>query len=134
MKREKIESPGSDMEMVRGRFEEWRRTRKSGCKIPEELWMEAVKLADVYSLSRICESLRVEFNHLKRRVEGHGALPAGPAPASPGFIEVGLARMGPQSECTIEAERSDGSRMRVSVRGAVDPRLIEMLGTLWSRP
>jgi hypothetical protein len=91
MKQEKaVVSLGSDMERVRLQFEEWRRTRKRGSRIPEELWAEAVKLADAHTLTHICQSLQVEFNHLKRRVEAHRAPPTSGPSTAPRFIERAL--------------------------------------------
>jgi hypothetical protein len=131
MKQEQM--PGPDLEEVRRRFEDWRQTRKRGCKIPEDLWLEAVKLAEVYSLSQICQSLRVEFNHLKKRIESHKALSLSCTPSAPRFIEMGVSQRASESECAIEVQRSDGTRMRMSMRGALDPQLIEMARAFWSR-
>jgi len=38
MKQEKMVRP--DLEEVRRRFEDWRKTRRRGCKIPEDLWLD----------------------------------------------------------------------------------------------
>ena len=113
------------------RFEEWRKTRKRGTKIPEDLWAAAVKLADTYSLTEICQWLKVEFNHLKKRVEHNQAVMES---SSEGFVELNLSHMISGHECVIEVERPDGARMRMSVKGVVDAGLIEAAKTFWSRP
>lgn len=52
--------------LVRGRdrFEAWRRSRRAGARIPEKLWLVAVRLVDVHGLSRI------ELQVLKLAPEG----------------------------------------------------------------
>ena len=120
-----------EIEKVLERFEEWRKTRKRGTKIPEDLWAAAVKLADTYSLTEICQWLKVEFNHLKKRVEHSQAIVQN---SSADFVELNLSRIVSGPEYVIEVERPDGARMRISVKGAVDTGLIEAAKTFWSRP
>jgi len=134
MKHKSTTSSGSDMERVRVKFEEWRRTRKRGSRIPEDLWREASKLAGAYTLTQICQSLKVEFNHLKRRIEGHRTPAVSRTCAAPRFIEMGPSPTMTELECTIEVQRCDGSRMRMSVRGAMGDHLIEMAKAFWSQP
>ena len=63
------------LEAGRRRFEQWRRTRKGHARIPESLWTSAVKLADAYGLCRTAQTLRLDYNALKRRVESAGVKP-----------------------------------------------------------
>lgn len=71
---------------------------------------------------------------LKKRIERHKALSISSTPPAPRFIEMGVSQIASESECTIEVQRCDGTRMRMSVRGALDPHLIEMARAFWSRP
>jgi hypothetical protein len=135
MKQQEVLSATADLEEVRKRFEQWRRTRKRGARIPEDLWAEAVRLSNAYSLTQICQSLRVEFNHLKRRIELYKDHPIHCPSVASSFVEMNISEIMPSSGgATIEMERSDGARMRMSVRGAVDDHLIEMAKAFWSRP
>jgi len=120
-----------DIEVVRKRFEEWRKTRRRGTKIPEDLWAAAVNLANTHSLTEICQWLRVEYNQLKKRIEDNQGIVQS---SSAGFVELNLSNMMPGPECIIEVERSDGARMRMSVKGAVDAGLVEAAKSFWSRP
>ena len=52
----------------RDRFEEWRRTRKIGARIPDKLWSLAAKLADAHGLSRTASALKLDYHSLKKRV------------------------------------------------------------------
>jgi hypothetical protein len=58
------------LERVRQRFERWRRTRQVGARIPEALWVSAVKAAGRYGVHRTARALSVDYYALKRRVEG----------------------------------------------------------------
>lgn len=130
MKQENELTTKPDIEKVRERFEGWRKTRKRGTKIPEDLWASAINLVDTHSLSEICQWLRVEYNQLKKRIEKNQGIVEN---SSAGFVELNLSPMMPGPECVIEVERSDGARMRMSVKGAVDARLVEAAKTFWSR-
>jgi len=68
---------------ARQRFERWRTTRRGRGRIPEGLWMSAVKLASAYGLCRTARTLGLDYNALKKRVASAGLntlLPAGPRP------------------------------------------------------
>jgi len=56
--------------LVRGRarFEAWRRYRKLGARIPDELWSLAVTLADEQGLSRTASVLGLDYYSLRQRV------------------------------------------------------------------
>jgi hypothetical protein len=55
---------------AKARFEEWRRNRKGKASIPDQLWASAVEVARREGVSRTSTELRVEWNHLKRRMAG----------------------------------------------------------------
>ena len=57
------------LEEVRGRFVQWRRNRKVRTRIPEPLWVAAVKVAGEYGVHRAAKVLRLDYYRLKTRVE-----------------------------------------------------------------
>jgi hypothetical protein len=61
--------PAIGLESVRQRFDEWRQTRHGHARIPERLWLAAVKAAGVHGLHRTVRALRVDYYSLKERVE-----------------------------------------------------------------
>ena len=98
----------------RERFEAWRRSRKVGSRIPDQLWSLAVALAEAHGL-------RVEAGlfTLKNRVAGRNGDSNSVTPA---FIE--LSPLAPSAtECVIELEDGLGARMRVHLRGCEVPDL-----------
>lgn len=130
MRQHKALAAKPTMEEVRKKFDEWRRTKEyASSPIPTSLWDAAVELAQAHSLYEISKSLRLDHNQLKRRVQDHGSPGQSPAVCAPQFVELKVAAM--SSDCTIEGERADGARMRLSVKGAMDPHLVEIAKAFW---
>ena len=93
----------------------WRKTRRGGAEIPEELWDQAAALAREQGVNRIARALRLDYNKLKRRaarvVPGESA--ASP-PCAPSFVEWKVPP-GLTAECVIELE-NPGGRMKVDLQ------------------
>lgn len=124
--------PKMEIDKVQEDFRSWRETKPySSSPIPEELWQEAVELARTYSIHEICKALHLDFNKLKRHVQGSDALRKTPSDPSGGFVELSLAMAPQPSECLIELERSDG--MRLSIKGSINPPLLDLLKAFWSQ-
>ncbi len=122
---------------VRGRFERWRHSREGRARIPDSLWASAVKVANVYGVSRTARALGVNYYALKDRVEQESAAEAdapeetnedGPAAT---FIE--LAPLAPTGscQCTLELENADGAKMRVHFQGQQAPDLALLSQSFW---
>lgn len=124
MEQHKCPSTRTELERVREAFEQWRRTRRQGMRIPEPLWDLAVELTEAYSLTQICQTLRVEYNHLKRRAENRKESTSTGGAAR--FIQLEISEPVSGCECVIELERRDGSRMRMSLKGAHGVNLVEL--------
>jgi hypothetical protein len=146
---------------VRQRFEQWRATRLGRGRIPERLWMSAVKLAGVYGLCRTARTLGLDYNALKKRVESAGlnTSPAEPRPKrkirtrgspvagnlrstprvskprhqNPGttFIELPALDRSVTPECTIELEHPRGAKMRVRLAGCQSPEVVAALSRVF---
>jgi hypothetical protein len=103
------------LEGAKARFEAWRQNRKGKAPIPDELWAMAVEVARREGVSRTSTELRVEWNHLKRRM-AH-TRQASPKPAPPTFVELVAPR--PQSfpECILELEGRRG-KLRIQLNNA----------------
>jgi hypothetical protein len=107
-------TPTVSLEEAKARFEEWRQNRKGKAAIPDELWASAVEVARKEGVSRTSTELRVEWNHLKRRMAG--ASQRSLKRAAPAFVEL-VAAPQPVPECTIELEGSHG-KLRIQLKGA----------------
>jgi hypothetical protein len=129
------------LEGLRGRFEQWRRTRKVRSRIPESLWASAVKAAGTYGLHRTARTLRVDYYALKKRVEGASvikkrgvaapAATASEAPSGATFVELPAAAWPGGGECTLELEDAGGAKMRVHVKGFGAPDLAALSRSFW---
>jgi hypothetical protein len=92
-------------------FENWRRERKRGERIPENLWTRAVELAKQHGVWPTARALHLDHSQLKRRVQnGEKEVKSG------AFIEV--IPQGVICACTIEMEDGHGARMRIELKGA----------------
>jgi len=101
------------LEGVRRQFEKWRKTKKPGSRIPEELWDAAVALCEQYSPSKVSLALRLSSNDLKKKVAARQASepPSVVQPAS--FIEFALPAPSNEPECVVEMENRHGDRMKI---------------------
>jgi len=107
--------PKVSLEEAKARFEAWRQNRKGKAAIPDELWAIAAEVARKEGVSRTSTELRVEWNHLKRRMSA--AAEASPKPAPPAFVELVAARPQSLPECTIELEGRRG-KLRIQLKNA----------------
>jgi len=118
----------------RDRFEDWRRDRKPGTRIPDPLWTLAAKLAETHGVSRTASTLRLDYHTLKKRV----AAMTGDSVAMPeAFLELSPASLSPASlaptgECVVEFEDGTGASMRVQLRGGDVPDLVALGRSFWS--
>ncbi len=108
-------TPTVSLEEAKTLFETWRQNRKGKESIPDELWATAVAVARKEGVSRTSTELRVEWNHLKRRMAA--ASGASPKPAPPTFVELVPAKVRPLPECTIELEGRRG-KLRIQLKNA----------------
>jgi len=114
-----IESP-STLETVAAHFAQWRRNKKKGERIPEQLWSEAIDLVDRYGVSQVTRTLRLCGTDLNKR---RGFVSTGQRRRSPNtaaaFVEIEPAVVvqaaGPSASATawMELERPDGFRLRI---------------------
>ena len=120
-----------ELEAVREQFESWRKIRKRGGRIPQTLWDAAVRLTESHSVNEVSKVCRLEYNHLKRRVEESISTVKS---TGCGFIELDLNPKMADSECIIEMQRPDGALMRVSIKGGVDSHLLDLAKAFWGQP
>jgi hypothetical protein len=121
-------TPTVTLEEAKTRFEEWRRNRKGKAPIPDELWAAAAEVARREGVSRTSTGLRVEWNHLKRRMEADSG--ASPKPAPPRFVELVAPRGESLPECVIELE-GRRAKLRIQLKDASASYLARLSRELW---
>jgi hypothetical protein len=109
----------AQVEQLRARIDEWRRTRPHRTLMPAALWAEAVALAKSKGAYRVAKATGVNFDGLRRRV----AEAASEAP--PAFVELPVvppADAAPDAGTVIELHASDGARLvlRLAKDAAID--------------
>ena len=120
------------LQELRGRFEDWRRTRRGKLPIPEPLWAAAAELARSHGVCKTAQVLRLEYKKLKRVTAGEaGGKPVRRrrAPAPPTFVEL-AAPPTAAAECVIELE-GPRRKLRIEWKGATAPDLAGLSRVLW---
>ena len=107
-------------------FENWRRERKRGARIPENLWVTAAALVKEHGVWPTARALHLDHSRLKRRARNgeeedvkNGA-----------FVEV-IPQWAMQCACIVEMEDERGARMRIELKGATTD-VTELSRTFWS--
>jgi len=121
------------LEVVRNQFETWRKRRPCRGQIPETLWQAAVELCKERSIFEVSRALRLNYNGLKNRVlRARERSPAVGQRPDVGFVRLDLGAPIAPSECLVEMEAPNGTKMRMSFRGAprdFDP--VELSRAFW---
>jgi len=120
-----IESP-LRLEEVAEHFEQWRRSKEKGERIPQQLWREAVGLLGTYGLSQVTRTLRLSGRDLKKRrgIIGAGQCGRGPETKT-AFVEVDPVvvdqALRPEASAVwMELQRPDGWRLRIRPSGGAE--------------
>lgn len=131
------EQAGDSLEALRQRFEQWRRGRRQGERIPAAMWTAAVKEARTRSVYRVARALRLDYAMLKLRAQRPGkARGAAPGhPVAPRFVElfaptVPVTATTPavpgRAQCVVEMHNAHGATMRVDLAGSAVTALADL--------
>ena len=136
MQRLKSKPLSPDVAAARQRVERWRATKRRGHAMPEELWTEAVSLADDLGAYRIARDLGVSYETLRNRMERKAAAGAVLATGPAGFVEVQGAELleaGVPFGAVVELLDSDGAQltMRLADSGGFD--VLSLAAAFWGR-
>jgi len=120
------------LEQVRQRFESWRRRRKKRTRIPQTLWQAAVSLSEEYSINHLSKTLSVNYTALKKKViNAKTAKKETSGVSSSPFMELPVPAV-PLTESTIEMTKSDGSVMRIQIKGVTGLNWVELSKAFWA--
>src|SRR5881296_3921346 len=108
-------------------FENWRRDRKRGERIPGNLWAAAVELAKQHGVWPAARALHLDHSRLKRRVQNGGEEEGAKSDA---FVEL-IPQGAMLSVCIVEMEDARGARMRIELKGAAAD-VTALSRTFWS--
>jgi hypothetical protein len=110
-------------------FDRWRRSRKRSRQIPDGLWRMATEAASVHGVYATARELRLNATRLKEQLRslGHDQV----SEKTPGFVEFPWLGATPVSECILEAEDGDGSKLRIHLKGEAISQAVSLSRMLW---
>ena len=110
-------------------FERWRRGRKGSRQIPDGLWRMAAEAASIHGVHATARELRLNATRLKEQLRSLGHDRA--SEKTPGFVEFPWLGATPVSECILEAEDRDGSKLRIHLKGEAISQAVSLSRALW---
>jgi hypothetical protein len=133
-------SYSEDVEQLRRRFEEFRRTHAVRSRLPEELWAGAAKLARRDGFEMTARALDVARPSLEKwtdrfepGVEPKAGKPSGQRPrgrtelAAPAFVELLAGSSGAAASCLVEVESPRGAKLRLELKAIPTSELAELI-------
>jgi hypothetical protein len=107
---------------LRDQLEQFRSTHPVRTRLPASVWKSAAELARRDGIYVVARSLRLDYNTLKKHVNGSAALsrPRANRPA-PEFMELIGAASRSADEYVIEVESVRGSKLRIRGKTATAP-------------
>ena len=117
----------TSIEQLRTRFEQWRNSRLRTSPIPGELWTAAVEVARRDGVNRTAQALRLDGGKLMRRLVASGS---GAAAKPPAFVELIAPPPSGAGEYVVELEDPRGRKLRIQMKGAKMPEVVELTRAL----
>ena len=133
MRTQKPQALPARLAALQRRFDKWRKTRTLGSRIPKSLWSAAAKQAEVHGIHPTAKSLGLDYYGLKKRVEENSASrsPARAPSSAANFVELAAARQTGMSECIVELEDVEGTRLRIQLKAIEANDLVTLSRGLW---
>ena len=90
----------------------WRESRPRGTRIPEQIWEEAISLADRYGACRVARGVGLGYASLRARMRAvGGGVDRKPTEAMPAFLDLGFSMVSGQAE--LEVRTRDGAILKL---------------------
>ena len=133
--KERTEQYRNDVEQLRQRFAEWRKTHAARSKFPEELHQAAARLAHRDGIDTIMRALKVDKPSLQKWIARlqQQRPPKRKPNAEPTFVELlasGADFGAPRKVaggCLIEVESPRGGKLRLELNGVPTSELAELI-------
>ncbi len=119
---------------VQKQFRVWRSSRQRGTAIPQQLWQAAAELSEQHSVSKIAETLGLDYVKLRERIESSRSMESEQAwmgVAGNGFVEVGAVPGNSNIECLVEVEDGTGRKLKMRLIGTSGVEAAEIARVLW---
>jgi hypothetical protein len=122
----------SRLALTHTRLTQWRAQHGGrGIPVPEELWAEVVKVAQVEGASATARALRLD----RARLEARMAMDRGPevAEAGSGFVELDTGPLGLSARTVVRFHGRDGERLEVEIGTGAAIDLAALAEAFWRR-
>lgn len=122
----------ADMEAAVAAFQDWRKSRKKLCRIPEPLWEMAANLSNHYPLNTICQNIGLNWGTLRKKIDQLCGNGSSRGIASPSFVELqlkgqeALFPFAHSNDCAVELTRPDGTIMKIFASNEAPLNLLEL--------
>jgi hypothetical protein len=116
-----------DLARARSQFQAWR-GRRTGHRIPPQLWALAVQLVNRHGVSRTAAALGLDYYSLKKRAESAAREPASSRPA---FVEL-PAPVVLSRQCQFELDNGAGATLRLHLVGYDAADVAALARNLWN--
>ena len=134
-RRGKLQATAADIEQVREQVDQWRKSRTTKTRTPEEIWAALVGLAAAHGVYGVARRLGVNYQGLKKRVAA-GLNKSGlvQAPRAK-FVEMGpVLSIGSASSSTVvEVVGAAGNRLTVRLGNTAGLDVPALMREFWSR-
>jgi hypothetical protein len=116
-----------DLARARSQFQAWR-GRRTGRRIPQQLWELAVRLVNWHGVSRTAAVLGLDYYSLKKRADSAASEPAS---SSPAFVEL-PAPVVLTRQCHFELDNGAGATLRVHLVGYDAADVATLARSFWN--
>ena len=124
-------APSRGLVDLKRRIDHWRLTRRQRRPMPEELWQEASRIAQVHGINPTATALGLNYYGLKARTEDLPKEAPAPTPG-PAFVQVEPPASLFPASCEVEVEGS-GEKMTLRLSGSPSVDVLSLLNAFWSR-
>ena len=124
------------VEQVKRQVERWRKTRSKRGPMPEPLWEAAVELAREQGVYATSQSLRVNYDSLRARVQGCAPTRSARGKGGATFVELGAAfPLGAPlaAGVVLELSGSKGQKLTLQLPGLDGVDVAGLARALWGR-
>lgn len=111
---------GYDVVRVGEHLSQWRQDHHGRGRIPEDLWVEAARVAHEHGLHKTARLLGLDYYSLKKRLQAESG-PAMDSPSSPAFVELQATYPSAAFECILELQNAQGTQLKLHLRGGAAP-------------
>ena len=119
------------LEAVEREIARWRRKR-SGGRMPNELWQMAAEVAVGCGVEVAAERLKLDASRVKDWMDRLGLEEI--AENRPTFVELLPPTNGFPAECIVQWEQRSGRKVRISLKGQATTQLLALGEMLWRDP